>query len=206
MATTPRSSSPRTQRKRPGDMTGSRSQQLAAERDRDRSEEIQAEADAIEKEKEDRRSRVVDYSTKVAEPATEVELDDAVEDVAVEPVHIPDLKDTYSKDELQDAIAQAVAAALKQQRAGGGGGGEIEWNDEVEVSSKKEWIRVNYPIDDMTYGREVIDPGLINDMGVYERPPRLGNLRVLNFEEGTKYLVDKDVADHLRSLGYVYEF
>ena len=83
----------------------------------------------------------------------------------------------------------------------------LEVSDEVEVEVKKEWIRVNYPIEEMTYGREVLYPGDFDeDEGRWKKAPRLGNLRIFNFEEGVKYLVDKDVADHLRSLGYVYEF
>jgi hypothetical protein len=200
--------SPRTQRKRPGDMTGVNSQKLAAERDKDKSEAIKEEVEAAAAEKEAKRHTTVDYSTPdpVAQVATDIEVED---DVEVEPVAVPESKDTYTKDELQEAIAQAVAAAVAGLRPGKQTVGldEVEVAGEVEVGVKKEYIRVNYPIDDMTYGREVIDEGYFDhSQGVYKRPPRLGNLRVLNFEEGVRYLVDKDIADHLRSLGYVYEF
>ena len=206
---TPRTAgaSPRTQRKRPGDVTGVNSQKLAAERDKDKSEAIKEEVDAAAAEKEAKRHTTVDYSTPdpVAQVATDIEVED---DVEVEAVSVPGSKDTYTKDELQEAIAQAVAAAVAGLRGGGGSApGDVEVSDDVEVGVKKEYIRVNYPIDDMTYGREVIDAGDFDVItGVFKRPPRLGNLRVLNFEEGVRYLVDKDIADHLRSLGYVYEF
>jgi hypothetical protein len=78
--------------------------------------------------------------------------------------------------------------------------------EEVELRPKNETIMVTYPIEDMTYGREVLDPGELNDKGEYVRAPRLGNLRRFDFEEGVKYTVPSDLADHLRSLGYVYEY
>jgi len=196
----PRGTSPRTQAKRPGDLTGVSSQRLAKERDQAKAEAQQEAAAALVDEKEAKRNTVVDYSTgPVAETATEIELEDDG------PVHMPDVKDNYTKEEFEAALTAALAAA--NSRPGHARVLQnIDVDDEVEVRAHKEYIRVNFPIEDMTYGRIVKDPGEQDETGAYTRAPVLGSLRVLNFEEGVKYLVDKDVADHLRSLGYVYEY
>lgn len=73
----------------------------------------------------------------------------------------------------------------------------------VEIPTRR--IRVNYPIEDMTYGREVVSPGEMDERGAYIRPPVLGGLRNYTFEEGRWYVVDSDLADHLAFLGYIYE-
>ncbi len=69
-----------------------------------------------------------------------------------------------------------------------------------------EWIRVAYPIEEMTFGREVVDPGEYNEYGEQTRPPVLGPLRTFTFKEGTRYRVHPEHAAHLRQLGYLHEF
>lgn len=71
----------------------------------------------------------------------------------------------------------------------------------VEVNSPFRIIRVNQNIDQMTYGREVLDPGDYN-----ANPPRPainGPMKYYTFEEGQPYRVPKEIADHLNSLGYI---
>lgn len=148
----------RTQRKRPGDLTGVRGQQLAAEALANKAESQRQVQDAREIEREEKINTDVDYSTRlqpVQKVPVEVEGEIVIEDVVVE---IP-----------------------------------------------KRRIRVNYPIDDMTFGREVVFPGELNEYGSYVRAPILGGLRNFSFEEGRWYVVDADLAAHLTFLGYVYE-
>ena len=148
----------RTQRKRPGDLTGVRGQQLAAEALANKEEAQRQVQEAREIEREVRINTDVDYSTKlrpVQKRSVEVEGEIVIEDVVVE---------------------------LPTRR-----------------------IRVNYPIDDMTFGREVVDAGEIDERGAYVRPPILGGLRNYSFEEGRWYTVDADLASHLAFLGYIYE-
>lgn len=148
----------RTQRKRPGDLTGVRGQQLAAEAIANKTEANRQVQDALELEREIRINTDVDYSTQakaVQKRPVEVDGEIVIEDIAVE---IP-----------------------------------------------KRRIRVNYPIEDMTFGREVLFPGEMNEFGAWVRPAVLGGLRNYTFEEGRWYVVDADLADHLAFLGYIYE-
>jgi hypothetical protein len=82
---------------------------------------------------------------------------------------------------------------------------EVEEVEEVEAKPKTERIRVNFEVQDMTFGREVLDPGEFDAHGVMLRAPRLGNLRTYNFEPGRWYIVPADVAAHLRYIGYIDE-
>lgn len=146
-----RNASPRTQGKRPGDLTGVRGQQLAAKAAQDKAEAASQVEVAIEEEKARKKAEVVDYTGTQTRAPVEVS------------------------------------------------------EGPVEVKKKTERIRVNFPIEQMTFGKEVLDKGEFDDKGNMLRAPVLGNLREFNFEEGRYYDVPADVADHLRFLGYVYE-
>lgn len=149
--------SPRSQRKRPGDLTGVRTQQLAAQAEKEKAETRAQTAQALEDEKNARLVTEVDYTSQ-----------------------------TREKDRED---AQAIPSGPA----------------DVEVKPRTKRIRVNYPIQDMTFGREVITAPEYHDDGTLKKPPVLGSLRTFNFEEGRWYVVDHDVAEHLAYLGYVYD-
>lgn len=67
-------------------------------------------------------------------------------------------------------------------------------------------IRVNYPIENMTYGKQVLKDAEFDEEGRMTVPPVLGNLIRYDFEEGQQYRVPWEVGMHLKGLGYVYEF
>lgn len=70
---------------------------------------------------------------------------------------------------------------------------------EVEVNDPGRIIRVNTDIDQMVFGREVVDPG-DREAG---RAPIMGPIKFWNFKEGQAYRVNKDMAEHLQRLGYL---
>jgi hypothetical protein len=154
----PATQSQRTQRKRPGDLTGVRGQTLAAEAAANKEEAARQVQSAQELQRQEKINTDVDYSTKVA----------------------PLMRRPVEHD--GEMVVEDVA---------------------VEIPTRR--IRVNYPIEDMTFGREVIFPGELNEHGAYVRSPVLGGLRSYTFEEGRYYVVDADLADHLAFLGYIYE-
>ena len=65
-------------------------------------------------------------------------------------------------------------------------------------------VRLVASIEDMTYGREIIDPGDFTDPS-NPRMPMLGGLKTYNFTEGKLYKVDEPLYLHLKDLGYLYE-
>ena len=74
----------------------------------------------------------------------------------------------------------------------------------VEVKPLKHRVRVLADIEDMVFGREVINPGDWSDPNniVY---PEIGPLRFYNFQEGREYIVDHDMYLHLKSLDYIWD-
>lgn len=75
---------------------------------------------------------------------------------------------------------------------------------EVEVNDPGRIIRVNTDIDQMVFGREVVDPGdLTNPDPSLHRAPVMGPIKFWNFKEGQAYRVNKDMAEHLQRLGYL---
>ena len=72
---------------------------------------------------------------------------------------------------------------------------------EVEVATPYRMIRVNTDIEQMTYARQVLDPGDFEANP--PRPPRMGPMNFYTFGEGQLYRVTKDVAEHLERLGYI---
>lgn len=75
--------------------------------------------------------------------------------------------------------------------------------EEVEVEVPTRRIRVTDDIQDMTWGREILSPGVFDEKGMMVGAPILGSLRQFNFERGRWYTVDAELADHLEFLGYV---
>jgi hypothetical protein len=65
-------------------------------------------------------------------------------------------------------------------------------------------VRLVASIEDMTFGREIIDPGDFSDPNS-PRMPLLGGLKTYNFTEGKLYKVDEPLYLHLRDLGYLYD-
>jgi hypothetical protein len=156
----------RTQRKRPGDLTGVRGQQLATEAAREHEESKRQVQDALVSDREVKLNTDVDYSTQLRP-------------VVKRPV-----------ERVVEVDGEATTEVVVE---------------EVELELPKRRIRVNYPIEDQTFGREVVFAGELNEFGGYIRPPILGGLRNFTFEEGRWYTVDADHADHLANLGYIYE-
>jgi len=77
---------------------------------------------------------------------------------------------------------------------------------EPEVHPQFMTIRVNYPIEQMTFGREVIAPPVIGEHGEFLQPAVLGGMLTYDFAEGKQYKVPWDLGAHLKALGYVYDF
>lgn len=105
---------------------------------------------------------------------------------------------------------QAEAVAKEQRKDVEPGNGMIHPEtgrhggaDDPEATVK---IRVSYPLEQMTFGREIVDPGQFDEDGLCTRPPVLGSLKVYSFNEGEEYMATPDMASHLRSLGYLYSF
>lgn len=75
----------------------------------------------------------------------------------------------------------------------------------VQVMEEEVWIRVNYPIQDMTWGRDVYYPGDDqHPLGKDATEPYVGPLRMFSFEEGKRYKVKKSLADYLDSKDYLW--
>lgn len=89
-------------------------------------------------------------------------------------------------------------------------GGRVREVEAVDTPSEPKpetmRIRVNYPIEDMTFGREVVSPPELDEHGNVIKPAVLGGLNTYNFEEGREYIVSFELGAHLKSLGYVYDF
>jgi hypothetical protein len=153
----PRNASPRTQRKRPGDLTGVRGQQLATQAAIEKAEQSAQLAEGLEEQR-------------VAKLATEVD---------------------YSSDARERERLAAASDPVAEV--------------EVEVRPKTRRIRVNYPIEEMTFGKEIITDAKYDENGVMTAAPVLGGLKTYTFEEGRWYTVDTDLAEHLAFLGYIYE-
>jgi hypothetical protein len=80
---------------------------------------------------------------------------------------------------------------------------QFENDSPVEVKPQKHRVRVLADIEDMVFGRLVINPGdLTADPVVY---PEVGPLRFYNFQEGREYVVDHDMYLHLKSLDYIWD-
>lgn len=69
----------------------------------------------------------------------------------------------------------------------------------VETAERMVPIEVHTRVEDMVFGRTVIDPGDPEE----GRPAVMGGLRMWNFFPGQRYTVSRDMADHLEDKGYI---
>ena len=75
---------------------------------------------------------------------------------------------------------------------------------QAEVNTPFRMIRVNQDIDQMTYGRKVIDSGDYDNPDLsLRRPAIMGPVNMYSFAEGQLYRVPKEVAEHLNDRGYI---
>lgn len=109
--------------------------------------------------------------------------------------------------ELSKEAAQHMAMATQQAIAesselvdysGHSNLTDIERQD-IEVNDPVRTIRVNTEIEDMTFGRQVLDPG-DQEAG---RPAVMGPMNMYSFEPGRPYRVPKALAEHLNAKGYL---
>lgn len=76
----------------------------------------------------------------------------------------------------------------------------------VEVRPKvMHGVRVNSPIQDMTFGRFVFQPGdPDHPLGADAAEPYVGPLQTMSFEEGVPYSMDTELYDYLDAKGYIW--
>jgi hypothetical protein len=89
----------------------------------------------------------------------------------------------------------------------------LQDDPQVEVKPRRYKVRVVCDIEQMTFRREILDPGDFDYRGrlnegvdpALARMPLLGGLNYYDFEEGKEYIVDEPLYQHLRLLGFIYE-
>jgi len=82
--------------------------------------------------------------------------------------------------------------------------------DEVTSTLPYREVTIKYGIENMVFGRKIIrqpeyrkdEKG--EDTWEMVRPAELGGLRFLNFEEGRRYRLPRELADHLDEHGYIF--
>lgn len=185
-------SSPRTQKKRPGDLTGVRKQKLEKE-NADTEARVAAEnALAAAEQEAQNLNEVIDYTDDQSDVEEAQDLTESLPEVAWVGESGPEiLENNESESELYDN-ADIPLPEPKQNSV----------QSAVDVQRRKVIVRVNSKIEQMTFGREVIDPG--DRDANPPRDPVLGNLRFYDFEENHRYKVPVDLALHLEEKGYLY--
>jgi hypothetical protein len=74
-----------------------------------------------------------------------------------------------------------------------------------EPTVKRDYqVRMLADIENMTFGREIIDAGDFSNPNS-PRMPILGSLKTYTFKEGEEYIVDQPLYEHLSALGYIYD-
>jgi hypothetical protein len=74
----------------------------------------------------------------------------------------------------------------------------------AELATPYRMIRVNTDIDQMVYGRSVVDEGDMDNPDIsLRRPSVMGPMKFWDFKEGQLYKVKREIAEHLDNLGYL---
>lgn len=135
------------------------------------------------------RKRAADYTGRLTEKLNEDRKAEVVE--AAQRIAMVNAEIQAERDEVVDYTDSPDPLPQVQVR-------------EVEVSAPYRMIRVNSDIRQMTYGREVLDPGDYDNPDFNKRRPAImGPMKFYDFNEGQLYRVHREVAEHLNNLGYL---
>lgn len=134
------------------------------------------------------RKRAADYTGRLTEKLQEDKKAEVLE--AAQRIALVNAEMKEEKNKLVDYTDDSTAYEVEVR--------------EVEVSTPYRMIRVNQDINQMTFGRTVLDPGDYDNPDInLRRPAVMGPMRYYDFSEGQLYKVTKDIAEHLDNLGYI---
>lgn len=110
---------------------------------------------------------------------------------------------SLEEKEAAGRLAMATAQAVEESNQLVDYSGHQDLNDierqEIEVNDPVRTIRVNTELENMTFGRSVMNPG-DPEKGI---PAIMGPMNTYSFEPGKPYRVPKALADHLDGKGYL---
>lgn len=75
--------------------------------------------------------------------------------------------------------------------------------DEIWDDKPYRVATLKYSVENMSFGRKINRDAYTDDNGNHI-PADLGGIRYLNFDEGRRYKLPKDVYDHLDERGFIY--
>ncbi|MGO9082247.1 MAG: hypothetical protein ACLQDY_25005 [Streptosporangiaceae bacterium] len=96
--------------------------------------------------------------------------------------------------EEQDVAAAHLVAEVEEAP------GFVLPDDAREVTA-----RMAATVQQMTYGRRILERQVLNDEGFVIKPAVLGDFNYLDFEEGRLYKMSRDLYAHLASCGLISE-
>lgn len=135
------------------------------------------------------RKRAADYTGKQTEKLNEARKNEIIE--ASSRIALVNAEAQAAKEEIIDYTNSSDPLPTVEVR-------------KAEVATPYRMIRVNADIDQMTYGREVIDSGDYDNPDLSQRRPAImGPVKMYSFAEGQMYRVPREIAEHLNNLGYL---
>ena len=111
-----------------------------------------------------------------------------------------------ASDRAAEAEAQALATGVTQLVMDGGFAPLPESGDNADPKSPEVVVRFRREVEEMSFGRTVIAQPVYDNDGQLRKGAVLGGIRYFSFDEGRRYQIPREMAEHLHLRGIVYDY
>ena len=81
-----------------------------------------------------------------------------------------------------------------------------ESGDNADPKSPEVVVRFRREVEEMSFGRTVIAQPVYDNDGLLRKGAVLGGIRYFSFDEGRRYQIPREMAEHLHLRGIVYDY
>ena len=81
-----------------------------------------------------------------------------------------------------------------------------ESGDNADPKSPEVVVRFRREVEEMSFGRTVIAQPVYDNDGQLRKGAVLGGIRYFSFDEGRRYQIPREMAEHLHLRGIVYDY
>lgn len=111
-----------------------------------------------------------------------------------------------ASDRAAEAEAQALQTGVTQLVLDEGFAPLPESGDNGDPKSAEVVVRFRREVEEMSFGRTVVAQPVYDSDGQLRKSAVLGGIRYFSFDEGRRYQIPREMAEHLHLRGIVYDY
>lgn len=111
-----------------------------------------------------------------------------------------------ASDRAAEAEAQALQSGVTKLDLDEGFAPLPESGDNGDPKSPEVIVRFRREVEEMSFGRTVVAQPVYDGEGNLKKGAVLGGIRYYSFDEGRRYEIPREMAEHLHIRGIVYDY